>query len=175
MVRAIQGGFGALLIPQGFGMIKQVFADDEIQKAFAAFGPVIGLSAVASPIIGGALTSGDLFGLGWRAIFLVNVPLGIVGLIGSLRVLPKSQPVPGTRLDPVGVIIARPDGKPYYANAEGMRLLVQDINPSAEVLEGAKAYKAYVAREPVQLRGRLEPIRVYGLSVDAAATTSAAR
>jgi EmrB/QacA subfamily drug resistance transporter len=106
VVRAIQGGFGALLIPQGFGMIKQVFADDETQKAFAAFGPVIGLSAVASPIIGGALTSGDLLGLGWRAIFLVNVPLGIVGLIGSLRVLPKSQRVAGTRLDPVGVLIA---------------------------------------------------------------------
>ena len=51
-----------------------------MQKAFAAFGPVIGLSAVASPIIGGALTSGDLLGLGWRAIFLVNVPLGVAGL-----------------------------------------------------------------------------------------------
>ena len=59
---------------------------------------------------------------------------------------------------PVGVIIARPDGKPYYANAEGMRLLVQDINPSAEVLEGAKAYKAYVARTDDKRRGRLNII-----------------
>jgi EmrB/QacA subfamily drug resistance transporter len=106
VMRVIQGAFGALLIPQGFGMIKQVFADDEIQKAFAAFGPVIGLSAVAAPIIGGALTSGDILGLGWRTIFLVNVPLGIVGLIGSLRILPKTRRVAGTRLDPGGVLIA---------------------------------------------------------------------
>jgi EmrB/QacA subfamily drug resistance transporter len=105
VLRVIQGAFGALLIPQGFGMIKAVFADDEQQKAFAAFGPVIGLSAVISPILGGVLTSGDLFGLGWRAIFLVNVPLGILGLIGAMRVLPRTDRVPGTRLDPVGAVI----------------------------------------------------------------------
>jgi EmrB/QacA subfamily drug resistance transporter len=105
VMRVIQGAFGALLIPQGFGMIKAVFADDEQQKAFAAFGPVIGLSAVVSPVLGGVLTSGDLFGLGWRAIFLVNVPLGIVGLIGSLRVLPRTERVPGTRLDSGGAVI----------------------------------------------------------------------
>jgi EmrB/QacA subfamily drug resistance transporter len=106
VMRVIQGGFGALLIPQGFGMIKAVFADDEIQKAFAAFGPVIGIAAVISPILGGALTSGDVLGLGWRSIFLVNVPLGVIGLIGSVRVLPRSKRVPGTRLDPGGAVIA---------------------------------------------------------------------
>jgi EmrB/QacA subfamily drug resistance transporter len=104
-MRVIQGGFGALLIPQGFGMIKAVFDEDEVQKAFAAFGPVIGLSAVFSPILGGVLTSGNLFGLGWRAVFLVNVPLGIAGLIGSARVLPRTNRLPGTRLDPGGAVI----------------------------------------------------------------------
>jgi EmrB/QacA subfamily drug resistance transporter len=105
-VRVIQGAFGALLIPQGFGIIKEVFAEHEVQKAFAAFGPVIGLSAVASPIIGGALTSGDLFGLGWRAIFLVNVPLGLAGLVGSLKLMPRTGRTVGTRLDPGGAVIA---------------------------------------------------------------------
>ena len=100
-MRVIQGAFGALLIPQGFGMIKAVFPDEEGQKAFAAFGPVIGIAAVISPILGGALTSGNLFGLGWRAVFLVNLPLGIIGLIGSMRVLPRGTGIPGTRLDPV--------------------------------------------------------------------------
>jgi EmrB/QacA subfamily drug resistance transporter len=104
--RAVQGAFGALLIPQGFGMIKEVFADDEITKAFAAFGPVIGLSAVAAPVVGGALTDGDLFGLGWRAIFLVNLPLGVIGLIGSLKVMPRTGGRPGTRLDPGGAVLA---------------------------------------------------------------------
>jgi EmrB/QacA subfamily drug resistance transporter len=105
-MRVVQGAFGALLIPQGFGVIKEVFPADEVQKAFAAFGPVIGLSAVASPIIGGALTSGDLLGLGWRAIFLVNLPLGIAGLVGSLKLMPRTGGTSRTRLDPGGAVIA---------------------------------------------------------------------
>jgi EmrB/QacA subfamily drug resistance transporter len=104
--RITQGAFGALLIPQGFGMLKEVFDDKELAKAFAFFGPVMGLSAIAAPILGGALTDGNLFGLGWRAIFLVNVPLGIAGLIGALRVMPRTEGTPGTRLDPVGVVLA---------------------------------------------------------------------
>jgi EmrB/QacA subfamily drug resistance transporter len=103
VLRALQGGFGALLIPQGFGVVKEVFAEDEIQKAFAAFGPVIGIAAVASPIIGGALTSGNLFGLGWRSVFLVNVPLGIAGLVGALTLMPRTGGRRELRLDPVGV------------------------------------------------------------------------
>jgi EmrB/QacA subfamily drug resistance transporter len=100
-LRAVQGGFGALLIPQGFGMIKEVFAADELTKAFAAFGPVMGLSAVAAPILGGALIDlGD-----WRTIFLVNLPLGLAGLIGALRVMPRTAGTPGTRLDPGGAVI----------------------------------------------------------------------
>ena len=103
--RVLQGAFGALLIPQGFGVIKEVFPDAEIQKAFSAFGPVIGLSAVASPIIGGALVRGDLLGLGWRASFLVHVPLGVAGLIGCLRLMPRTGGTQGTRLDPGGALI----------------------------------------------------------------------
>jgi EmrB/QacA subfamily drug resistance transporter len=103
--RAIQGAFGAVLIPQGFGMIKEVFPENEATKAFAAFGPVMGLSAVAAPIIGGALVDADLFGTGWRAIFLVNVPLGVLGLIGAQRVMPRTGGTRGTRLDPGGVLL----------------------------------------------------------------------
>src|SRR4051812_9522651 len=103
--RALQGAFGAVLIPQGFGMIKEVFADDEVTKAFAAFGPVMGLSAVAAPIIGGALVDGDILGTGWRAIFLVNVPLGVIGLIGAYRVMPRTGGTAGTRLDPGGMLL----------------------------------------------------------------------
>jgi EmrB/QacA subfamily drug resistance transporter len=104
-LRALQGGFGALLIPQGFGVIKEVFAEDEIQKAFAAFGPVIGIAAVASPIVGGALTSGDLLGSGWRSVFLVNVPFGIAALVGALLLMPRTGGRPGVRLDPAGVLL----------------------------------------------------------------------
>jgi MFS family permease len=51
-LRAVQGAFGALMIPQGFGMMKETLADDELPTAFAVFGPVMGVSAVLGPIIG---------------------------------------------------------------------------------------------------------------------------
>jgi EmrB/QacA subfamily drug resistance transporter len=104
-MRVLQGAFGALLIPQGFGIIKEVFPDSELTKAFAAFGPVIGLSAVVSPIIGGALVDADLAGSGWRAIFLVNLPLGIIGLVGALRVMPRTTGDRSARLDPIGATL----------------------------------------------------------------------
>jgi MFS family permease len=83
--RLLQGAFAAIMVPQGFGILRQVFPPDEIQKAFGLFGPVIGLAAVLGPVLGGALTDGDLFGLGWRAIFLVNLPLGLLALAGAAR------------------------------------------------------------------------------------------
>jgi EmrB/QacA subfamily drug resistance transporter len=98
-LRLVQGVFAAIMIPQGFGILRQAFPPDEIQKAFGLFGPVIGLSAVLGPVVGGALTDGDLLGLGWRAIFLVNVPIGIVALIGSARLLPESTATERPSLD----------------------------------------------------------------------------
>jgi EmrB/QacA subfamily drug resistance transporter len=105
-LRGLQGASGALLIPQGFGMLKEVFPSDQLTKAFAAFGPVMGLSAVIAPILRGALIDADLLGSGWRAIFLVNAPLGVAELIGALRVMPRTAGAPGTRLDPGGAVIA---------------------------------------------------------------------
>src|SRR3954453_21840804 len=91
VTRVLQGGFGALLIPQGLGVIKNVFPPKEMGGAFAAFGPVMGLAAIAGPILAGWLTEADLLGTGWRMIFLLNVPLGLIGLIGALRFMPESR------------------------------------------------------------------------------------
>src|SRR4051812_40530947 len=103
--RVLQGGFGALLIPQGLGMIKTVFPPSQMGGAFAAFGPVMGLAAVGGPILAGWLVSADLLGTGWRMIFLINVPLGIVGLIGAVKVFPESRSPDRLRLDPLGVLL----------------------------------------------------------------------
>jgi len=103
--RVLQGAFGALLIPQGLGMIRNVFPPKEMGGAFAAFGPVMGLSAIAGPILAGWLVSADLLGTGWRMIFLLNVPLGIAGLIGALRFMPESKAPMRVRLDPVGMAL----------------------------------------------------------------------
>lgn len=105
VARALQGGFGAILIPQGFGMLKEVFAEDQLGKVFGLFGPVMGLSTVAGPIVAGLLVDADLLGTGWRAVFLINVPLGLVALVVAVRVLPPSRPAPGIRLDVVGMLL----------------------------------------------------------------------
>src|SRR6202050_2545764 len=96
--RVLQGSFGALMIPQGFGMIKEVFDDEEITKFFGAFGPVMGLSILAAPVLAGALVEANLWGIGWRLVFLINVPIGIATLIGAVRVLPRTVARPGIGL-----------------------------------------------------------------------------
>jgi EmrB/QacA subfamily drug resistance transporter len=103
--RVLQGGFGALLIPQGLGVIKNVFPPKEMGGAFAAFGPVMGLAAIGGPILAGWLVDADLLGTGWRMIFLVNLPLGIAGFLGALRFMPESRSPLKIRLDPVGVTL----------------------------------------------------------------------
>jgi len=103
--RVLQGAFGALLIPQGLGAIKTVFPPREMGAAFGAFGPVMGLAAIAGPILAGWLVEADLLGTGWRMIFLVNVPLGLAGLAGALRFMPESRSPSRIRLDPAGVLL----------------------------------------------------------------------
>jgi EmrB/QacA subfamily drug resistance transporter len=103
--RMAQGAFGALMIPQGFGMLKEVFAEEEMGKVFGAFGPVMGISMLAAPILAGALVEANLWGVGWRLVFLINVPIGIATFLGSIRVLPRTIAHPGIRLDKVGVVL----------------------------------------------------------------------
>ncbi|MFI6077468.1 MFS transporter [Actinoplanes sp. NPDC051343] len=105
--RTVQGLFGAVMLPQGLGMIRQMFTDPkEMAKAFGAFGPVMGLGAVAGPILAGWLVDADYFGSGWRMIFFINVPLGIFAVVGALRFLPDSRLPKPPRLDLVGVLFA---------------------------------------------------------------------
>jgi EmrB/QacA subfamily drug resistance transporter len=105
LFRVLQGAFGAVLIPQGFGILKEVFPPADLGKAFGAFGPVMGLAAVGGPILAGALIGADVLGTGWRMIFLVNVPLGVLAVVGAVRVLPPSRPAPSIRLDLPGTVL----------------------------------------------------------------------
>jgi MFS family permease len=98
--RALQGALAAVTVPQGFGLIRELFGEEGQQRAFGVFGPVMGLAAVAGPLVGGGLVDLDLFGTGWRAIFLVNVPLGLAAIAAGRRYLPRTAPAaPGARLD----------------------------------------------------------------------------
>ncbi|WP_235547445.1 MULTISPECIES: DHA2 family efflux MFS transporter permease subunit [unclassified Nocardioides] len=103
--RVLQGLFGAVMIPQGLAMVKQSFAPEDLQKAFIPFGPIMGLSAVLGPILAGVLLDADLFGTGWRMIFLINVPIGLVGAVLAWRYLPDVPRNPEARLDPLGAVL----------------------------------------------------------------------
>lgn len=107
IARVLQGLLGALMIPQTFGLIRDLFPPAEIGKAFAVFGPAIGLSTVLGPIVAGVLVDGDVFGTGWRMIFLINVPLGAFALLMGWRMLPDVAPSEaGGRLDVMGMALA---------------------------------------------------------------------
>lgn len=104
--RVLQGLFGAVMIPQGLALIKAAFPPDEIGKAFAAFGPIMGLSAVAGPVIAGVLLDADLWGTGWRMIFFINLPLGVTAVLGAIKYMPDLRPETRTgRLDPLGTVL----------------------------------------------------------------------
>jgi EmrB/QacA subfamily drug resistance transporter len=102
-VRVVQGAFAAVLIPQGLGILKSVFPPREMGAAFGAFGPVMGLAAIGGPILAGWLSDADLLGTGWRMIFLINLPLGVAGVLGALRFVPRTQSPRRIRLDGLGV------------------------------------------------------------------------
>jgi MFS family permease len=102
--RALQGAFGALMIPQGFGLMKQVFDDDaEFDKALGLFGPATGVPMLAAPIVAGALIDANLWGIGWRLVFLINVPIGVLALALAVRSLPRGATHPDVKLDIGGV------------------------------------------------------------------------
>jgi EmrB/QacA subfamily drug resistance transporter len=105
--RVLQGAIAAIMVPQGFGVIRELFGDEGQQKAFGVFGPVMGLAAVLGPLLGGALVNLNILGSGWRAIFLVNVPLGLLAIAAGRRYLPRNAPsTPGVRLDALSVLLA---------------------------------------------------------------------
>ncbi len=112
--RAAQGLLGAIMLPQVFGLIRDLFQAHEMGKAFGVYGPVMGLSAMLGPIASGGLISANLFGAGWRMIFAVNVPVGLAALALGARTLPAGSGAAGSgadgvrrgRLDLPGAVLA---------------------------------------------------------------------
>jgi MFS family permease len=105
--RVAQGAVGAVMLPQVFGLIRDLFRSDEMGQAFGVYGPVMGLSAMLGPIFAGGLIAADFIGSGWRMIFLVNLPVGAFALIAGARLLPSAAcQVPRARLDLRGMALA---------------------------------------------------------------------
>jgi EmrB/QacA subfamily drug resistance transporter len=105
MFRFIQGFLGALLLPQGFGLIRETFPPQEFGKAFAAYGPAFGLGGIIGPVLGGFIIQANILDLGWRAVFLVNLPIGLISFILSYKYLPKTSPDKSVKIDFVGALL----------------------------------------------------------------------
>src|SRR3954463_7610167 len=78
VARLAQGATAALMVPQVLATIHLLFADGSRGRAFGIYGVVLGLAGAAGFLLGGILVTADLVGLGWRAVFFVNVPFGLI-------------------------------------------------------------------------------------------------
>ncbi|MFE3368600.1 MFS transporter [Streptomyces sp. NPDC059173] len=103
--RILQGATAALMVPQVLSIVHATFPAHERGKVFGLFGAVVGLGAVSGPLLGALLTEWDLFGLGWRPIFLINLPVGIAGLVLGAKFISESKAPRAVRLDLTGVAL----------------------------------------------------------------------
>lgn len=103
--RVLQGATAALMAPQVMAIVQILYSPTERIGRLAFFGMLGGLAAIAGPIAGGMLIKANLFDLGWRMIFLINLPIGVLGLIAGRRYLPRARPAAGPRLDLAGIAL----------------------------------------------------------------------
>jgi EmrB/QacA subfamily drug resistance transporter len=105
--RLLQGLTAAIMFPQVLSLMRIAFTDArERASAFAMFGGVQGLAAVAGQILGGVIVDADLFGLVWRPVFLLNVPIGIAAVLAAPRLIAESRSQTAARLDLPGVALS---------------------------------------------------------------------
>jgi MFS family permease len=105
LARLAQGATAALMVPQVLATIHLLFVDASRGRAFGIYGIVLGLAGAAGFLLGGVLVTLDLAGLGWRAVFFVNVPLGVIIIAAALKIMPTVPRRAGTRLDIPGAIV----------------------------------------------------------------------
>ena len=103
--RLAQGATAALMVPQVLATLHLLFSDASRGRAFGIYGVVLGLAGAAGFLLGGVLVTLDLAGLGWRTVFFVNVPFGLVIIGAALRIMPSVPRRAGTRLDLAGALV----------------------------------------------------------------------
>ncbi|MEH0424313.1 MFS transporter [Streptomyces sp. B21-083] len=101
--RVLQGLAAAMLAPQVLALLGTLYTGAARLKVFAGYGLAMGLAAVFGQLIGGLLIEADIAGLGWRSCFLVNLPLGLLIMGLTLKVVPESRAEGRPKLDFLGV------------------------------------------------------------------------
>ncbi|MBM7503261.1 MFS transporter [Agromyces aurantiacus] len=105
LTRIAQGLFAALMVPQLLASVQALFSPRERAPMYGLIGGVSGLAAVLGPVLGGWLIDADLWGLGWRTVFLLNVPIGVVIVALASRFVPETRSPRPMRLDLAGVAL----------------------------------------------------------------------
>ncbi|MFJ9537142.1 MFS transporter [Streptomyces sp. NPDC101225] len=103
--RILQGAMAAMMVPQVLSIVHATFPAHERGKVFGLFGAIVGLGAVSGPLLGALLTEWNLFGLEWRPIFLINLPVGVAALVLGSRYITESRAPRALKLDLVGVAL----------------------------------------------------------------------
>ncbi|MFJ1577611.1 MFS transporter [Streptomyces sp. NPDC088182] len=103
--RLLQGAMAALMVPQVLAIIHVTFPAHERGKVFGMFGAIVGLGAVSGPLLGALLTQWNIAGLEWRPIFLINLPVGIAGVLLGRKFITESKAPKALRLDLIGVVL----------------------------------------------------------------------
>ena len=89
--RLVQGAGAALLVPQVFSIIQLNFTGPARARALSAYAAVLSAGAVTGLVLGGVVVTADLFGTGWRPVFAINVPIGIVLAATVPRLVPPDE------------------------------------------------------------------------------------
>jgi EmrB/QacA subfamily drug resistance transporter len=105
--RLAQGATAGFLTPQNSGLIQQLFTGRERGRAFGLFGLTVSLSSATGPVLGGLILAVAGEENGWRYLFLINVPIGLVALGFVLRIVPRREDTgdSDTRIDVVGALL----------------------------------------------------------------------
>ena len=103
--RVLQGGFAGIMMPQVLSSVQVMFSPEERAPVLGIIGSLSALGAVGGLILGGWLVTADLLGMGWRSIFLVNVPIGVALVVAALLFVPRSRSEHPLRPDLVGVVL----------------------------------------------------------------------
>ncbi len=103
--RLVQGAGSGLVAPQVLSLIRTGVSPQRRPRALALYGATMGVASLAGPLIGGLLVGADLFGAGWRAVFLVTVPVAALSLAGA-ALLPRTRGTDEQRVDWAGAALA---------------------------------------------------------------------
>ncbi|NVK20776.1 MAG: MFS transporter [Methylocystaceae bacterium] len=105
VARLLQGAAAGILFPQIYAILRVLLDEERRQRAFGLLGMALGLAAIAGQVLGGWMVTADIADLGWRMIFLVNLPVGLVGVLCACR-LPENSQANAARIDRTGTFVA---------------------------------------------------------------------